>query len=110
MSVPHPLSPRLQQILEMLREDPGDAFLRYALALEKAKEGQLQEAIELVQELLHDEPEYLGAYYQLGQWLEQAQQPERAKDIYTAGVALARDKQQMKAARELKQALDLLEE
>ena len=45
MSVPHPLSPRLQQILDMLREDPGDAFLRYALALEKAKEGQLQEAI-----------------------------------------------------------------
>jgi tetratricopeptide (TPR) repeat protein len=110
MSVPHRLSPRLQQILEMLREDPGDAFLRYALALEKAKEGQLQEAIVLVQELLHDQPEYLGAYYQLGQWLEQTQQPERAKEIYTAGVALARDKKQMKASIELQQALDLLED
>jgi tetratricopeptide (TPR) repeat protein len=110
MSVTPPLSPRLQQILDMLREDPGDAFLRYALALETAKDGQFQEAIELVEELLKDQPDYLGAYYQLGQWLEQAQQFERARQVYEAGVVLALEKKQTKTARELQQALDLMEE
>src|SRR5262245_833792 len=45
-------SARRQQIEELLRSEPGDPFLRYALALENAAAGQGPRALEGLLELL----------------------------------------------------------
>ena len=99
---------RLQKIEEMLREDPNDAFLQYAAALEYEKSGNTVKAIQVITALLEHEPGYLGAYYQLGSMYESANQNDRAIEIYRAGIELADQQKDVKAKRELSEALMLL--
>ena len=69
---------RLEQIQEMLKSEPADSFLNYALALEYAKINDVRKAIELLEALLAREENYLGAYYQLGKYYEQLEQKNKA--------------------------------
>lgn len=101
---------RLAQIEEMLRQEPGDAFLRYALALEYAKLGDKAQAISIIEKLLAEQPDYLGAYYQLGQLYEQTGQTGQALDIYKRGAALAQAQGNKKTLGEINEALWMLED
>jgi thioredoxin-like negative regulator of GroEL len=56
---------RLEQLRAMLREEPGDTFLRYAIALELKRAGDMEAAIKDLEALLHDEPKHIASYYQL---------------------------------------------
>ncbi len=56
---------RLKQLREMLAEEPGDHFLRYAIALELKRAGDMEAAIRDLKALLHDEPKHVPSYYQL---------------------------------------------
>lgn len=56
---------RLSQLRELLAEEPGDKFLRYAIALEKKRAGDVQGAATDLEELLREDPAYIGGYYQL---------------------------------------------
>jgi predicted Zn-dependent protease len=56
---------RLQQLRTMLAEEPGDTFLRYAIALELKRAGEMEAAVKALEELLHDEPKHVPSYYQL---------------------------------------------
>lgn len=56
---------RLQQLRNMLAEEPRDHFLRYAIALELKRAGNMEEAIKDLEALLHDEPKHIPSYYQL---------------------------------------------
>ncbi|MEY2764753.1 MAG: hypothetical protein RLZZ205_1177, partial [Bacteroidota bacterium] len=47
----------------MLQTHPEDPFLHYALALEWQKEGEMQKAIDRLQELKVLKPDYLALYY-----------------------------------------------
>jgi tetratricopeptide (TPR) repeat protein len=93
----------------MLKEDPKDPFLLYAIALEHAKNGEREKAIGLVEELLATQPDYLGAYYQLGQWFEQEMENEKAISVYEKGIVLAKKLGNKKTEGELRTALDNLE-
>ena len=101
---------RLEQLQTMLAEEPGDAFLRYAIAVELAAAGQRPEAIAQVQQLLANKPDYLGAYYQLGQWLEQEGKTAEALHTYHLGAELARQTGNRKTLGELNEAIWLLED
>lgn len=59
------MSDRLAQLQALLAEDPKDAFVRYAIALEHKRMGAMDQAAEALEALLHDEPKYIAAYYQL---------------------------------------------
>lgn len=100
---------RLNQILEMLKSEPRDSFLNYALALEYAKENNISKAIELIQELLSQDENYLGAYYQLGKYYEQNLQKEKAIMIYQKGILIARQQKNNKTLVELNEALLMLD-
>lgn len=52
---------RLAKIQEMLMQEPEDSFLNYALALEYAKTANLKKAIELIENVLKRDENYLGA-------------------------------------------------
>jgi predicted Zn-dependent protease len=68
---------RLAQLLDMLAEEPGDAFLRYAIALERKRSGQNADAITDLESLLTDQPGHVPSYYQLALLLiEQRRIPE----------------------------------
>ncbi len=56
---------RLAQLQAMLAEEPGDPFLRYALALEKKRRGEMEAAATDLRSLLLEDPKYIACYYQL---------------------------------------------
>lgn len=94
----------------MLRDEPEDTFLNYVLALEYVKAGDLKKGIGIIEDLLKKDPEYLGAYYQLGQLYEQVGETDKAVFAYKKGIELAKKVKNNKTLSELNQALFLLEE
>lgn len=104
------MSSRLEQLLVMLNEDPKDSFLRYAVAVEYASAGSTGDAIALIDSLINDQPDYLGAYYKLGQLYEQTGDYEKALDIYRRGATLAEKQGNRKTLSELNEAIALLED
>ena len=101
---------RLQHIQEMLKTEPHDSFLNYALALEYAKINDIDKAIELIEQVLVRDENYLGAYYQLGKYYEQQQLLQKAIDTYHKGLAVAQKKNDKKTVGELNEALMMLED
>ena len=79
-----------EQLLEMLKTEPHDSFLNYALALEYAKSNDLLKAIELIENVLTKDENYLGAYYQLGKYYELINAAGKAITTYTKGIAIAK--------------------
>ncbi|MBI3511135.1 MAG: tetratricopeptide repeat protein [Bacteroidetes bacterium] len=100
---------RKEQLEELLKEDPRDPFLHYGVALEYAKEGKLKEAIVRLEKLIAENENYLGAYYQLGQFYEKENETEKAKNIYSRGIALAKKQGNRKTEGEMRSALEMLE-
>lgn len=101
---------RVDEIKKMLKTDPNDSFLTYALALEHEKAGDVKAAIKILEELNRQDPEYLGSYYKLGQLYENNNKANKAISIYRAGIKLADEKSDYKAKGELEEALWLIEE
>lgn len=101
---------RLEQIQEMLKSEPADSFLNYALALEYAKINDVRKAIELLEALLARDENYLGAYYQLGKYYEQLEQKNKAVETYQNGASIAQKQKNKKALGELNEALWMLED
>jgi len=89
---------RKERIEAMLLENPADAFLRFALAKEREKEGADTSAgsagpagaREIYEQLLQDQPEYVGTYYHLGKTLERLNEPGEAWKIYSEGINVTR--------------------
>lgn len=104
------MSSRLEQLLVMLNEDPKDPFLRYAVAVEYASAGNAAEAITRIESLIADQPDYLGAFYKLGQLYEQTGDYEKALAIYRRGATLAQKLGNRKTLSELNEAIQLLED
>lgn len=101
---------RLSMIEDMLRKNPNDVFLRYAVCLEYYKLGNKSEAIESMNALMKSNPEYLPTYYQLGTWLEEENETTRAKGIYRKGITVAQKQNDAKTLGELSEALMILDE
>ena len=94
----------------MLKSEPADSFLNYALALEYAKINDVRKAIELLEALLARDENYLGAYYQLGKYYEQLDQKNKAVETYQNGASIAQKQKNKKAVGELNEALWMLED
>jgi tetratricopeptide (TPR) repeat protein len=61
------VSERLAKLEQLLRRDPNDAFVLYAVALEHKKMGDSAKAIEFLDRTLAADPGYCYAYFQKGQ-------------------------------------------
>lgn len=101
---------RIISLIKMLESEPGDSFIRYALALEYAKAGDDQKAITLLMDLMDQDPKYYGTYYQLGKLFEKTNKVSDAIEIYKLGIKVCDDLKKTKTALELKQALNMLHE
>ena len=101
---------RFKMIQNMLEENPDDSFLNYAAALELNKRGRVDQAIELIEKIIGRDPDYLGAYYQLGKLFESQNKTERAIDIYKAGKIVAKALNDNKTLGELSEALIMIDD
>ena len=99
------MSERLQELQMLLSDDPGDIFVLYAIGLEYFKMGKTDEAIRSLEELILISPEYIPAYFRLGQWFAEKDQIEQAKAVLMQALALSKSQNDTKAAQEIQELL-----
>ncbi|MBK8500350.1 MAG: tetratricopeptide repeat protein [Flavobacteriales bacterium] len=106
------MSERLRQLRALLSEEPADAFLRYAIALELKRLGRPGEALADLESLVTDEPGHIATYYQLALLLAEAGRAEEAMQACEAGAlrcVLVGDRKARSELLSLKQSLQELE-
>ena len=101
--------PTLEQLLPLLNAEPGDAFLRYAVAMEYAKQQRFLEALAEFAELARRHPDYVAGYFMAGRTAEQDGNLSEAKRLYNEGIAAARRTGDSHAEGEISQALFAIE-
>ena len=99
------MTTRREKIEAMLADDPHDLFLRYSLAMELAKEGNLDESVSRLRELTQEDPPYVPAFFMAGQQLAQQSQVEEARTILRDGIEQARQQGDLHAAGEMSEFL-----
>ncbi len=96
---------RLSQLLQYHEEDPDDPFVRFALAMEYLKRGDISRARAFLEGLLVDHPRYVGTYYHLGKLYEREGEKEKALEVYRKGIDVAMEIRDFHARAELQDAL-----
>ena len=101
-------SPRMQQIEDLLADDPTDAFLRYGLAMEYASIGDEATAALKLQELIQETP-YVPAFLQAGQILNRIGKVDEAISALKQGIREAQKQNDLHAMGEMQGLLGSIE-
>jgi tetratricopeptide (TPR) repeat protein len=80
---------RREKLQEFVAANSGDAFARYGLALECAREGDNDAAISNFEALLAIHKDYVTGYFQLGQLLARLGRREDARRVLESGIEAA---------------------
>ena len=99
---------RRAQIDELLKSDPSDVFLKYALANELAGEGDVPAALAAFDRVIEEHPDYVPAYFRKGQTLAADDQTDAARAVLTQGIDVAKKVGDDHAALEMTALLDTL--
>lgn len=99
---------RLESIIQLLKQNPDDVFLHYAEAMEYISIADSNEAINKLEYIRLNYPNYLPLYYQLAKQYEIANKIEDAIAIYELGIELAFKNKEKKTELELRSALEEL--
>jgi predicted Zn-dependent protease len=95
-------SPRRLMLEQSLAEDPLDTFLRYGLAIQCLREGDVVEGRRRLETLIADHPDdQIAAYQQLGQSYLETGETEAAASVLRTGIAKARLRGDAHAAGEM---------
>ena len=87
---------------QSLADDPDDPFLRYGLALQCLREGDVDEGRDRLRALIADDPDgQVAAYQQLGQSHMDAGEKAEAASAFRAGIVKARARGDLHAASEM---------
>ncbi len=100
---------RLAQLLTMMRDKPNDPFLIFALALEYRSAEKQAESRGYFERLVNEFPDYVATYYQYGKMEEETGNVRKALELYNKGIEKAKASGDQKTARELQQAIDLMD-
>ena len=95
---------RIDQIRQFLQDSPNDSFLRYALAQELQKQGDVEEAKEAYLWLTDNQPSYVATYYHLGKLLIAQGEKEAAFAWFNLGIEHAKAAKELHALSELQSA------
>ena len=101
-------TPRFEVLRTMLEQNPNDAFLRYGLAMEYVRSGELEKAAEQFETLIAMNPNYAAAYFHGGQTLERLGRAGEARELYEKGIEVTTRKGDQHARSEMQAALDML--
>ena len=100
---------KIKQLARQIRENPGDSFSKFALALEFRKQQDFKKARILFEDILSNDPEYVGVYYHLGKLYELLERPADATQLYREGIEVADRQKEQRTKKELQEALHQLE-
>ena len=92
---------RLEKLLEFIKNEPDDAFLKYALATEYLRLNQTDKALAYYEDLLSKHPNYIGTYYHLGKLYEALNRKEDAITTYETGMKVTKEQRDNHAFSEL---------
>ena len=101
---------RLELLLQLLEEQPTDAFTLFALAKEYEKTNDLANALHYYLKLREINPNYVGLYYHLGKLQELLDKPEAAIATYKEGMIVAKAAKDMHAYGELNGARMIIDD
>ena len=99
------MSSRREKIEALLADDPNASFLRYSLAMELDKEGQLDASAALFRGLMDDSPPQVAAFFMLAQQLTRQNQALEASGVLRAGIEQAEIQGDSHAAGEMREFL-----
>lgn len=94
----------MKQLARQIKDNPGDSFSKFALALEFRKEGEFKKARILFEDVLSSDPDYVGVYYHLGKLYEVLDRPKEALELYEKGIEVSTEQKEMRTKKELKEA------
>jgi Tfp pilus assembly protein PilF len=97
---------RIEKLKAFLANNPDDAFLKHALALEYIKAGDDPSAQTMFEEILTRDPSYVGSYYHLGKLYERNGDAAAAMTCYEKGMKEAQRNNDQHALNELRMAYE----
>lgn len=100
--------PSIAQLEELLKSDPRDTFVLYAIAQEHAKAGRHDDAVEFYDRTLAVDPGYCYAYFHKAKSLEAKGRIDLAAETLKQGLDAARRGRDAKAQSEIAAYLDEL--
>lgn len=100
---------RVDELKEILAQDPNAAFPRYGLAMEYRQRGELELALNEFDELEKCHPDYTAGYQMAAQLLMEAGRMIEAEARLRKGIESARHTRNQHALAELEGMLDELE-
>jgi tetratricopeptide (TPR) repeat protein len=92
---------RLEKLLEFIKTEPDDPFLKYALATEYLRMNETVKALEYYEGLVSNHPDYVGTYYHLGKLYEALGRKDEAISTYETGMKITREQRDNHALSEL---------
>ncbi len=101
---------RAEKLQQFLEANPNDCFVRYGLAQEYVKSGELERAIDEYARIFQINPDYQAAYYHAGQAYQKLGKNEDAREAYQKGIETSLRTGDLHARSELEAALSELGE
>jgi cytochrome c-type biogenesis protein CcmH/NrfG len=96
---------RIAALNDILTQNPNDTFARYGLAMQYAKQGDLDRSLAEFSILLKSNPDYTPGYFMAAQTLARAERVAEAKAMLTDGIASARRTGNLHAQSEMEAML-----
>ena len=100
---------RVTALEEILKQNPHDAFARYALGLEYSGAGETQAALSEFEKLLAVHPDYSNGYFMSAQVLDRAGRGDEAQAMLEKGIESARRTNNRHAQSEMEAMLEELQ-
>jgi predicted Zn-dependent protease len=97
---------KIAMLSDILKQNPGDAFARYGLAMEYASQGNLDSSIASFDDLLQTHPDYTAGYFMCAQTLIKAGRTDEAKKRLEQGIHSAKQTGNQHALNEMQAVLD----
>lgn len=95
---------RLLKLQTLLKDQPNDSFILFAMAKEYEKANQLEKAKETYLDILRYDSAYIGVYYHLGKLQEALDLSSQALETYSKGIDLAKKNSDQHSLAELQNA------
>lgn len=92
---------RLDKLLEFIKNEPNDEFLKYALATEYLRLNEIDKSLAYYEDLVQNHPNYTGTYYHLGKLYEALNRKDDAIKTYEVGMEITKAKRDNHAFSEL---------
>jgi tetratricopeptide (TPR) repeat protein len=101
---------RLEKLLDFIKNEPNDPFLKYALATEYLRLNDTEKALVYYEDLVKNNPAYTGTYYHLGKLYEALGRRAEALATFETGMKVTQEQRDNHAFSEIRAVYDELME